>query len=405
LCYAQLVGNLCTDAASAMKYYYFVRVMGRSASHTALECALQTRPTMCIVSEEVAARGQSLHDVVTQIADVVERRAVQKGLNYGLVLVPEGLVESIAELRLLLKELSIKNQDVEKLTPWARAVLDSLPASIQAQMKLKPEESSGSAQVNNIETERLLAELVSQEMQRRKAEPGSRYNKSFAPVCFYLGYQARSSLPTLFDCSLGTTLGYTAALLIKEGLTGYATTVSEVCKPQAKWSVGGVPLCALARPTPEGKVIIQPNLVDLNGETFREFSEQRRLWEIEDSFINPGPIQYDMMTRPKTVIADIAFLGALRQQVLLMCDQIKASCGVGANADYLHTAKESLSSLQRVLAVVAKYDVFAEASKFSDSVVTRHEPLTDLYASNKNPRVAWGTEPLDDKLEPRASKD
>jgi pyrophosphate--fructose-6-phosphate 1-phosphotransferase len=272
-------------------------------------------------------------------------------------------------------------------------------------MKLKPEESSGSAQVNNIETERLLAELVSQEMQRRKAEPGSRYNKSFAPVCFYLGYQARSSLPTLFDCSLGTTLGYTAALLIKEGLTGYATTVSEVCKPQAKWSVGGVPLCALARPTPEGKVIIQPNLVDLNGETFREFSEQRRLWEIEDSFINPGPIQYDMMTRPKTVIADIAFLGALRQQVLLMCDQIKASCGVGANADYLHTAKESLSSLQRVLAVVAKYDVFAEASKLSDSVVTRHEPLTDLYASNKNPRVAWGTEPLDDKLEPRASKD
>jgi pyrophosphate--fructose-6-phosphate 1-phosphotransferase len=263
-------------------------------------------------------------------------------------------------------------------------------------MKLKPEESSGSAQVNNIETERLLAELVGQEMKRRKEEPGTRYNKSFAPVCFYLGYQARSSLPTLFDCALGTTLGYTAGLLIKEGLTGYAATVSEVCKPQTKWSVGGVPLCALARPTPEGKVMIQPNLVDLNGETFREFSEQRRHWEITDSFINPGPIQYDLMTRPKTVIADIAFMGALRQQVLQMCDQIKASCGVGVNADYLHTAKESLSSLQRVLAVVAKYDVFAEASKFSDSVVTRHEPLTNLYASNKNPRAAWGTEHIAD---------
>jgi len=220
--------------------------------------------------------------------------------------VPEGLVESIAELRLLLKELATKSQQVDKLTPWARAVLDSLPASIQAQMKLAPEESSGSAQVNNIETERLLAELVGEEMQRRKAEAGSRYNKSFAPVCFYLGYQARSSLPTPFDCALGTTLGYTAGLLIKEGLTGYAATVSEVCKPQAKWSVGGVPLCAFARPTPEGKVVIQPNLVDLNGETFREFSEQRQQWEIMDSFINPGPIQYDMMTRPKTGIADIA---------------------------------------------------------------------------------------------------
>jgi diphosphate--fructose-6-phosphate 1-phosphotransferase len=403
LCYSQLVGNLCTDAASAMKYYYFVRVMGRSASHTALECALQTRPTMCIVSEEVAARGMSLHDVVTQIADVVERRAVEKSLNYGLILVPEGLVESIAELRLLLKELATKSQQVDKLTPWARAVLDSLPASIQAQMKLAPEESSGSAQVNNIETERLLAELVGEEMQRRKAEAGSRYNKSFAPVCFYLGYQARSSLPTPFDCALGTTLGYTAGLLIKEGLTGYAATVSEVCKPQAKWSVGGVPLCAFARPTPEGKVVIQPNLVDLNGETFREFSEQRQQWEIMDSFINPGPIQYDMMTRPKTVIADIAYMGALRQQVLQMCDQIKASCGVGANADYLHTAKESLSSLQRVLAIVSKYDVFAEAQKLQESVVTRHEPLTNLYASNKNPRAAAFTEDLDETRNPRVA--
>jgi len=140
--------------------------------------------------------------------------------------------------------------------------------------------------------------------------------------------------------------------------------------------------------------MIQPNLVDLNGETFREFSEQRRQWEITDSFINPGPIQYDLMTRPKAVIADIAYMGALRQQVLQMCDQIKTSCGVGANADFLHTAKESLSSLQRVLAVVAKYDVFAEASKFSDSVVTRHEPLTNLYSSNANPRVAWGVEGL-----------
>lgn len=146
--------------------------------------------------------------------------------------------------------------------------------------------------------------------------------------------------------------------------------------------------------------MIQPNLVDLNGETFREFCEQRRQWEIMDSFINPGPIQYDVMTRPKTVIADIAFVGALRQEVLQMCDQIKASCGVGANADYLHTAKESLSSLQRVLAIVAKYDVFAEASKFSDSVVTRHEPLTNLYASNQNPRAAWGTLPLDDAIDP-----
>merc|ERR1712159_467116 len=172
-------------------------------------------------------------------------------------------------------------------------------------------------------------------------------------------------------------------------------TVSEVCKPQAKWSVGGVPLCAFARPTPEGKVVIQPNLVDLNGETFREFSEQRQQWEIMDSFINPGPIQYDMMTRPKTVIADIAYMGALRQQVLQMCDQIKASCGVGANADYLHTAKESLSSLQRVLAIVSKYDVFAEAQKLQESVVTRHEPLTNLYASNKNPRAAAFTEDLD----------
>merc|ERR1719181_436056 len=151
LCYSQLVANLCTDAASARKYYYFVRVMGRSASHTALECALQTWPTMCLISEEIQSQHTSLHELVVQIADVVEERAVSQNLNYGVILVPEGIVEAIAELRLLLREVAAKNSDVSEMSGWARAVLDLIPSSIQAQLLLAPEDSTGLSQVNNIE--------------------------------------------------------------------------------------------------------------------------------------------------------------------------------------------------------------------------------------------------------------
>jgi 6-phosphofructokinase 1 len=390
LCYSQLVANLCTDAASAKKYYYFVRVMGRSASHTALECALQTHPTMLLASEEIAARGMSISDVVDHIADVVEARAVQKGLNYGVILVPEGLVEAIAELRLLLKELASSQQNVEKLTPWARAVLESLPISIREQMMLKPEESSGKAQVNNIETERLLSELVAIEMKRRKdAKTG--YKMSFAPVCFYLGYQARSSLPTLFDCTLGATLGYTAGLLIRDGRTGYAATAHEVCKNVEEWGVGGVPLTAMMKHTPEGKVVLQPQKVDLSGEAFRSLEAAREEWKLTDHFRNPGPIQYDMMTRPKTLIADIAHMGALRTNVLRMCDQIKSACGVGASADYLHTAQAQLSALQNVLKVVAKYGDMRE-NTVNEATVTRHDALSNLYASTNNPHMVFPEE-------------
>jgi pyrophosphate--fructose-6-phosphate 1-phosphotransferase len=356
LCYSQLIGNLCTDAASAKKYYYFVRLMGRSASHTALECALQTRPTMCLISEEVQAANMSLDDMVKQIADMVEDRAVNQNLNYGVILVPEGIVEAIAELKLLLREVAGKNSDVSKLTPWARAVLEQLPPTIQAQMLLTPENSTGLAQVNNIETERLLAELVSAEMKRRKVAEGP-YKASFAPVCFYLGYQARSSLPSLFDCCLGHSLGYAAGLLLAERLTGYCATVRHSTKPVADWQVGGVPLCSMLKAQANGSIALDPVLVDLSGNSFNEFTEQREGWTQGDKFRNPGPIQFDVpeMSRPLTFVADTAGMAQLGSDVSRMCDAIKDSL-VGASAEYLHTAQVSLDTLQKVLSIVGRHE-------------------------------------------------
>jgi diphosphate--fructose-6-phosphate 1-phosphotransferase len=361
-CYAQLIGNLATDAASAAKYYYFVRVMGRDTSHLAVECALQTGPTMVLTCEEVMSKNMSLADIVNQIADVVQARKAQ-GLNYGVIIVPEGLVGCIAEMRLLFKEVAAKAEGLttprpqtaaQMLTPWARAVLEGLPPAIQEQVLLSPEESTGGAQLQNIETDRLLAELVQAEVKRRNAK------SPFSPVCFYLGYQARGAFPSQYDCVLGSTCGYAAGLFVRERLTGYLATVQRSCQKVEDWTVRAVPLAALLATQPDpynskNTRHVCPILpVDMRSTAYLDLQEKREDWQVADAFRNPGPTQFvDGLARPISLVSNTQKAHALLDDVMERCDAIKAALEAAAG-DQLHIAQVSLAALQEVLAALGR---------------------------------------------------
>jgi len=361
-CYSQLIGNLATDAASAAKYYYFVRVMGRDTSHLAVECALQTGPTMVLTCEEVMSKNMSLSDIVNQIADVVQARKAQ-GMNYGVIIVPEGLVGCIAEMRLLFKEVAAKAEGLhtprpqtaaQTLTPWARAVLEGLPPAIQEQVLLSPEESTGGAQLQNIETDRLLAELVQAEVKRRNAK------SPFSAVCFYLGYQARGAFPSKYDCVLGSTCGYAAGIFVRERLSGYLATVQRSCQKVEDWTVRAVPLAALLATQPDpyntkNTRHVCPILpVDMHSTAFLDLQDKREDWQETDAFRNPGPTQFEAgMLRPITLMANTQKAHALLDDVMERCDAIKAALEA-APGDQLHIAQVSLAALQEVLAALGR---------------------------------------------------
>jgi 6-phosphofructokinase 1 len=363
-CYASLIGNLNTDANSARKYYYFIRVMGRSPSQIALECALQSQPTMCLVGEEFESERKTLKEIVSDIANVVAARA-KDGKNFGTILVPEGLVEHIPELRSLLREISelqlkgIKGADIEKnLSPWASAMVATLPTVFKQQIMLDVDASTGSSQLTQIETERLLAELVAKEMELRAKDPSSGYKKGFAPVCFYLGYQARSALPSQFDCNLAYTVGCAAGLLINEGVTGYLATAHNLARPVKEWKVGGVPLDSLMG---TGKrhhqlvPMIHPARVDLSSNTFAEYCARRESWAKDELFRNPGPIQWSgelASLISKGLEAEQKHMADKVDEVQDLLDQLKQSCGPSCSPAYLSIAASSLRSLTEVLQTI-----------------------------------------------------
>jgi len=303
--YAQIIGNLQTDAASARKYYYFIRLMGRSPSQIVLECGLQTQPNAVLIGEEIEGGRMTLQDIVNDLADLVEKRYAI-GKNFGVIVIPEGLIEYIPELRTLLREISeiygrspkATPAEVQKnLSPWALAMFGSLPETIRKEMLLTPEASSGGAQLNQIETERLLAELVGAEMSRRKANVDVAYDGAFSPVCFFLGYQARSGLPSNFDCSLGFSLGLAAAGLVDEDFntTGYMATACGLTEPVEAWRCGGVPIAALlttGRRAGQNVAVLPPTRVDLQGNAFQVFKSRRVAWQLNDCYRNPGPQQF-----------------------------------------------------------------------------------------------------------------
>ncbi|MHB9141024.1 MAG: diphosphate--fructose-6-phosphate 1-phosphotransferase [Paludibacter sp.] len=307
--YSELIGNIQRDANSAKKYWHFIRLMGRSASHITLECALQSQPNICIVSEEVEAKNMTLNDVVEDIVKVIVHRSTY-GLNFGTILIPEGLIEFIPAMKTLIAELNellahnedfnALNTDDEKreyvkglLTPDSHQVYRSLPKGIAKQLTLD-RDPHGNVQVSLIETEKLLIEMVAKRLAQLKAN--SIYKGKFSAINHFFGYEGRCAIPSNFDADYTYSLGYTASVLISEGKTGYMSSVRNLTEPASEWIAGGVPITMMMnmeRRHGKMKPVIQKALVLLDGAPFKYFEKYREHWADErSSYIYPGPIQY-----------------------------------------------------------------------------------------------------------------
>lgn len=307
--YSELIGNIQRDANSAKKYWHFIRLMGRSASHIALECALQSQPNICLISEEVEAKNMTLNDVVEQIVEVIVDRA-NAGLNFGSILIPEGLIEFIPAMRVLIQELndmlaqnddfaSLEGDDAKReyvksmLSPASCELYRSLPKGIARQLTLD-RDPHGNVLVSQIETEKLLIEMVGKRLAQLKA--AGVYKGKFAALNHFFGYEGRCAIPSNFDADYCYSLGVTATHLIAAGKTGYMSIVRNLTKPASEWIAGGVPITMMMnmeRRNGKMKPVIQKALVDLNGKPFKYFAAHRAEWADPNlSYIYPGPIQY-----------------------------------------------------------------------------------------------------------------
>jgi pyrophosphate--fructose-6-phosphate 1-phosphotransferase len=294
--YSELIGNILRDALSAKKYYHFIKLMGRSASHITIECALQTQPNYTIILEEVAKENKTLDVIVGDIADLIAKRA-DCGKNYGAILIPEGLIEFIPEVMILIQELNkylVSNPDNFKdcISKESLKLLESLPQNIQKQL-VKDRDPHGNVQVAHIETEKLLIEKVSQELKKRKKE--GRFSGSFNALSHYYGYEGRASLPTNFDSNYCYTLGVLSYLSILNGLSGYIVYVKNLSQEVEKWQFGAVPLIAMMNIEErkgKRKAVIKKALVDLQGKPFLHFKSIRKSLELDDNYLVRGPIQF-----------------------------------------------------------------------------------------------------------------
>ena len=307
--YSELIGNIQRDANSAKKYWHFIRLMGRSASHIALECALQSQPNICLISEEIEAKSMTLNDIVEQIVEVIVDRA-NAGLNFGTVLIPEGLIEFIPAMRVLIQELNdmlaqneeftaLEGDDAKReyvksmLSPASCELYRSLPKGIARQLTLD-RDPHGNVMVSQIETEKLLIEMVSKRLAQLKA--AGAYTGKFSALNHFFGYEGRCAIPSNFDADYCYCLGITAVHLIAAGKTGYMSIVRNLTKPAAEWIAGGVPITMMMnieRRNGKLKPVIQKALVDLKGAPFLYFAAHRAEWADPNlSYIYPGPIQY-----------------------------------------------------------------------------------------------------------------
>ena len=306
--YSEVIGNIQRDCNSARKYWHFIKLMGRSASHIALECALQTQPNICIISEEVEKKALSLDDIVTSIADAVASRAAA-GNNFGTVLIPEGLIEFIPAMKSLIAELNdllaVKGEEyaavdaadkrqyiIDQLSKDNAAVYASLPAGVARQLTMD-RDPHGNVQVSLIETEKLLSEMVGNKLAAWKKE--GKFTGSFNPQHHFFGYEGRCAAPSNYDADYCYALGYNATQLIAAGKTGYMSSIRNTTAPAAEWIAGGIPITMMMnmeRRHGEMKPVIQKALVDLEGAPFKAFAANRETWAKETCYIYPGPIQY-----------------------------------------------------------------------------------------------------------------
>ncbi|MBR6258271.1 MAG: diphosphate--fructose-6-phosphate 1-phosphotransferase [Lachnospiraceae bacterium] len=308
--YSELIGNIERDANSAKKYWHFIKVMGRSASHVALECALKTQPNICLIGEEVAAKKMSLSQITNYIADAVEKRG-NAGNNFGVAIIPEGIVEFVPEFSALIAEINellagSKTDEFNALPDWnakydfiknglsadSFKVFDILPQGIQQQLFLE-RDPHGNVQVSLIESEKLFSEMVKNELAKRKAA-GS-YKGKFGAQHHFFGYEGRCAFPSNFDADYCYSLGYNAFMLIQYGYTGYLSKVSNLAKPAEEWVAGGMPITKMMnmeRRNGEDKPVIRKALVELDGKPFKFFEAHREEWAVETAFVYPGAIQY-----------------------------------------------------------------------------------------------------------------
>jgi len=307
--YSELIGNIERDANSAKKYWHFIKLMGRSASHIALECALQTQPNICLISEEVEARKLSLGQIVDQICDSIVKRAANKE-NFGVVLIPEGLVEFVPEMKKLIAELNdlmahyadefAKLAGFEAQAAWlgkklsaeSAKVFASLPAEIAKQL-LMDRDPHGNVQVSRIETEKLLIGMVEQRLAELKK--AGTYTGKFSALAHFFGYEGRCAFPSNFDADYTYALGFTAFVLIASGLTGYLSSVKNLTAPADQWVAGGIPLTMMMNMEQRHgskKPVIRKALVELEGKPFKTFAAKRAEWAVKTSFLFPGAIQY-----------------------------------------------------------------------------------------------------------------
>ena len=308
--YSELIGNIERDANSAKKYWHFIKVMGHSASHVALECALETQPNICLIGEEVAAKKMSLSAIADQIADSVAKRAA-KGMNFGVAIIPEGIVEFVPEFSVLIAEINEllaggkadafnalptwdeKYAFIEKgLTKESMAVFAILPQSIQQQLFLD-RDPHGNVQVSLIESEKLFSALVRDKLAQMKK--AGAYNGKFSALHHFFGYEGRDAFPSNFDADYCYSLGYNAFMLIQYGYNGYLSKVSNLSRPAEEWNAGGMPITKMMnieRRNGRDKPVIRKALVELDGKPFKYFEANREKWATETCFKYPGAIQY-----------------------------------------------------------------------------------------------------------------
>ncbi len=307
--FSELIGNIERDANSARKYWHFVRLMGRSASHITLECALQCQPNICLIGEEVKAKNQSIEQITAYIANAIAKRA-ENGNNFGVVLVPEGLIEFVPSLNALISEINDLLARTEKefnaletvaskiafvedkLSSQSKAVFDSLPVEIKGQL-LADRDPHGNVQVSKIETEKLLIQTVEKKLKQMKAE--GKYCGKFSSLSHFFGYEGRCAFPSNFDADYCYSLGYNAALLLGANMSGYLSSITGLSKPAGEWKAGGIPITMMMNMEQrhgEKKPVIRKALVELDGKPFKYFESNRETWAVETAFTYPGAIQY-----------------------------------------------------------------------------------------------------------------
>lgn len=308
--YAELIGNIQRDANSAKKYWHFIKLMGRSASHVCLEVALQTQPNITLIGEEVEAKKQSLDEIVSYMANIIASRG-NNGKNFGIALIPEGLIEFIPEMKTMIATLNDSLAVLEKDSNYQNAsqeekysiitskldltsanLFNSLPATIKAQL-LMDRDPHGNVQVSRIETEKLLIEMIETKLNNMKKE--GKYNGKFSALAHFFGYEGRCAIPSNFDADYCYSLGYNAFALIQSGLTGYLSSIKNTTKPANEWVAGGVPLTMMMnmeRRHGEMKPVIKKALVELDGPVFKALDSNREKWAMNDCYIFPGSIQY-----------------------------------------------------------------------------------------------------------------